>query len=118
MKRISFKIIYCLLGLVLGLFFSAFVYYYVEEGLYKNGIPLAIIFGIELLLEIFSLDSDGIIYKLKMGCLFIIMTYLAFIIIKIIIMHPFIFIGFMIFMLLFLGLLYFNSNDNKDEIEE
>ena len=105
---------------LLFLFFSAFVYYYVNDGIYKNCVPLAILFGIELLLEIFSSDiNDGIIYIMKMACLLIIIGYLFYIIFKIIIMHPFIFIGFIVSILLFMYLLFHHNNDeNKEVIEE
>lgn len=105
------------------LFFSAFMYYYIEDGLYEGCIPLVLLIGFELLLELFTLNSEGITSGIKTGFLFLIMIYIFSILCKIVIMHPYIFVGFLISMFLFLMILYRdNSNnteeDNKDIMDE
>ena len=116
MKRIAFKISLYSLAITLVIFFSAFVYYYVNDGIYEYCIPLIIIFGIEFVLEMLSI-SNNMFYRIRMILLGIAMLFIFYIIARIIALHPLIFLGFLVNLFLFLFLLYHNTSNNSDKKE-
>lgn len=102
-----YKFAYILsLLLVLG-FSCAFIYYYISDGMYLSIIPIVICIGVDLFCGIFPMNRivDGI----RFISLIIAMLFILSIIIRTVLIHPIIVVGFILSMVLFITVLYYRD---------
>ena len=106
-KQLFYKLVYFLsLVLVLG-FISAFIYYYISDGIYASLIPIVVLVGIDLVCNMFP--QNRIVDYIRFITISIVVLFILSIIIRTVLIHPIIVVGFILSMILFITVLYYRN---------